>query len=45
MLWYAAVLAHMLDMPLEDVAQHNLDKLARRYPEGFSAERSRQRQE
>jgi NTP pyrophosphatase (non-canonical NTP hydrolase) len=40
-LWYVAVMADALDMPLGEVAQHNIDKLARRYPEGFSQERSR----
>ena len=42
-LWYLAVMADALDMPLEDVAQHNIDKLRRRYPQGFSQERSRHR--
>lgn len=42
-LWYLAVMADALDMPLEDIARHNIDKLARRYPQGFSRERSRNR--
>ncbi|NOZ49745.1 MAG: nucleoside triphosphate pyrophosphohydrolase family protein [Chloroflexi bacterium] len=42
-LWYLAVMADALDMPLADVAQHNIEKLARRYPEGFSSQRSRNR--
>ncbi|RME84638.1 MAG: nucleotide pyrophosphohydrolase [Caldilineae bacterium] len=44
-LWYVAVMADALDLPLEEVARHNIDKLARRYPEGFSHERSRHRSE
>ncbi len=44
-LWYLAVMAHALDMSLEEVGQHNIDKLARRYPEGFSSQRSRNRSE
>ncbi len=44
-LWYVAVMADALDMPLGDVAQHNIDKLAQRYPEGFSQDRSRNRAE
>lgn len=33
-LWYAAVLADHLDLTLEDVARHNLDKLADRQARG-----------
>ncbi len=43
-LWYVAVMANALDLPLDEVAQHNIDKLARRYPQGFSEERSRNRE-
>jgi len=42
-LWYLAVMADTLDIPLADIANHNIEKLARRYPEGFSEERSRNR--
>jgi NTP pyrophosphatase (non-canonical NTP hydrolase) len=38
--WYLAVAAHKLGFTLEDVLQANLDKLTDRYPEGFSTERS-----
>ena len=41
--WYLAEAAAALDMPLEQILQGNLDKLKDRYPEGFSAERSRER--
>ena len=38
--WYLAETAWALDIPMEDILQANLDKLAARYPEGFSQERS-----
>ncbi len=43
--WYLAETAYALDLPLEDVLQENLNKLERRYPEGFSTERSVCREE
>lgn len=44
-LWYCAELAGGLGVSLEDVAQINIEKLQARYPEGFDAERSRNRAE
>lgn len=44
-LWYVARLAAALGISLGDVAALNLDKLQRRYPNGFSHERSRARPE
>ena len=41
--WYLAEAATALDIPLEDVLQANIDKLKKRYPDGFDAERSRVR--
>lgn len=38
--WYLAEAATALDIPLEDILQTNIDKLKKRYPEGFEAERS-----
>ena len=38
--WYLAETAYALDVPLEEVFRRNLDKLKRRYPEGFDPERS-----
>ena len=43
-LWYVAVLAHMLGTDLNTVADINMAKLRKRYPEGFSEERSRERE-
>lgn len=41
--WYLAETAAALDVPLEDVLQGNIDKLKKRYPDGFDTERSRVR--
>ncbi len=38
--WYLAETAHALDIPLEEIFRGNIDKLKRRYPEGFTTERS-----
>ena len=37
MLHAAAYLARMISMPIEEVARRNIEKLMRRYPDGFSA--------
>ena len=43
-LWYLAVLAHCFGLSLSEVASRNVEKLAKRYPEGsFSEEASRNR--
>jgi NTP pyrophosphatase (non-canonical NTP hydrolase) len=39
-LWYVAVMAHHLNLDFEDVARQNIAKLKKRYPEGFSTEKS-----
>ena len=44
-LWYAAAMATALGLSLDAVAAGNIEKLRRRYPEGFSAERSINRTE
>ena len=44
-LWYVAETAAALGVTMEDVARHNVEKLRRRYPEGFEAERSLHREE
>ena len=38
--WYLAEAATALDIPLEEIFQGNLDKLKKRYPEGFDARKS-----
>ena len=38
--WYLAETAYALDIPLEEIMKGNIDKLAKRYPEGFATERS-----
>lgn len=43
--WYLAEAATALDIPLEAVFQGNLDKLRRRFPNGFDAGASVNRKE
>ena len=38
--WYLAEAAVALDMDLEDIFSANIEKLRKRYPEGFDADRS-----
>ena len=42
--WYLAELATVLDISLEEVLQRNIDKLKKRYPEGFDYEKSLKRE-
>ena len=39
-LWYAALLADAAGVGLDEVAQANVDKLWKRFPEGFDSDRS-----
>jgi len=39
-LWYAALACDALGVQLGDVMAENIEKLRRRYPEGFSSDRS-----
>lgn len=43
--WYMAEIATVLDVELEDVLVQNIEKLKKRYPEGFSMEKSINREE
>lgn len=38
--WYLAEAARAIDMDLEDVLRMNIEKLKKRYPDGFDTERS-----
>ncbi len=42
-LWYVATIAHWYGFDLGDVASTNVEKLRRRYPDGFSVEASMNR--
>lgn len=44
-LWYLAQIARLSGLTLEEVANVNLQKLQRRYPNGFSTEASINREE
>ena len=44
-LWYTATLAKLIGCTLSDVAQQNVEKLAKRYPGGFSEFLSKFRKE
>lgn len=39
-MWYVSNIARLAGLSLEEIAQGNIDKLKRRYPSGFSTERS-----
>ena len=43
-LFYVALACTALDLHMGDVMEANIAKLTRRYPDGFSAERSRNRE-
>ena len=42
-MWYIAAIATSLDIKLTDIMQGNIDKLKKRYPNGFESERSKNR--
>lgn len=44
-LWYCAITAHALDIKLSDVMKLNVEKLRARYPDGFSSDRSINRED
>ncbi len=39
-MWYIAEIATVLDIPMEDILVRNIEKLKKRYPEGFSYEKA-----
>lgn len=43
--WYLAEASEALDVSLDEVFERNIEKLKKRYPEGFSSERSINREE
>lgn len=43
--WYLAVTAHAIGYSLDEIFVMNVDKLWKRYPDGFSKERSINREE
>ncbi len=43
--WYLAEAATALHVPLNEVLEGNINKLKKRYPQGFSVEKSMERQE
>ena len=43
--WYLAETATALDLDLEDIFQANIEKLKKRYPQGFDSQRSIHREE
>lgn len=43
--WYLAEGAAALDISLDEIFEKNIEKLKKRYPEGFSAEKSINREE
>ena len=43
--WYLAETATALDMDLEEILEANIEKLRKRYPEGFDSRRSIHRQD
>jgi NTP pyrophosphatase (non-canonical NTP hydrolase) len=44
-LWYVSNLALLHEISLNDVARSNIEKLEKRYPSGFSSEKSIEREE
>lgn len=43
--WYLAELATVLDISLEEVLERNIEKLKKRYPEGFAYDKSLNRKD
>jgi NTP pyrophosphatase (non-canonical NTP hydrolase) len=43
--WYVALMATALDVPLSQVLEQNIEKLRKRFPNGFEVERSVNRED
>lgn len=43
-LWYVAGVAEMMGLTLDEIASKNIEKLLKRYPEGWDPERSQNRE-
>lgn len=43
-LWYIAIMAEAIEVDMETVMRKNIEKLQNRYPEGFDAKKSLNRQ-
>lgn len=44
-MWYIACCATAIDVDLNEIAEGNIEKLKKRYPDGFKEEHSRNRKE
>ncbi|MFA5458081.1 MAG: MazG nucleotide pyrophosphohydrolase domain-containing protein, partial [Synergistaceae bacterium] len=44
-LWYVAAIATLFELDLQDIALCNVEKLSRRYPNGFNSQASVNRKE
>ena len=42
-LWYVALTASLIDKTMSEIIEQNIEKLKKRYPDGFSEERSKNR--
>lgn len=45
LMWFMAELADVIGVSLDDIADHNIAKLKKRYPQGFDVEHSVHREE
>jgi len=43
--WYLTALCNVIGVPFKEVIEKNVEKLQKRYPDGFSSERSKNREE
>lgn len=44
-MWYISCCATALNIEMDEIGQSNIEKLQKRYPNGFSEENSRNRKE